>query len=147
MERTLMSDLIRWKADPERKPLVIRGARQCGKTYLMKEFGGRCYDDMAYFNFEEENISGFFDEDLKVDRIVRVLGIHRSKAISEDTLIVFDEIQEFPRATTSLKYFCEDGHYDIICAGSLLGLNLRNLRLWWEKSRSSQCIPCHSKNF
>ncbi len=122
MKRSVMSELERWSSDPERKPLVIKGVRQCGKTYIMKEFGNAHYSDVAYFNFEEEDISGIFDRDLKVDRLVTELGISRTKAITEETLIIFDEIQACPRAITSLKYFCEDGRYDVMCAGSLLGI-------------------------
>ena len=90
----------------------------------MKEFGEKNYSDTAYFNFEEDDISRFFEKDLKVDRIIKSLGIYRSAPISEETLIIFDEIQNCPRALSSLKYFCEHGGYDVMCAGSLLGVKL-----------------------
>jgi len=124
MDRKITEDLLMWKSSPEHKPLIIKGVRQCGKTYTMKSFGSASYPDVAYFNFEEDNIAGIFETDLKVDRIVNSLGVYRSKVISEDTLIILDEIQNCPRAITSLKYFCEDGRYDVISAGSLLGVML-----------------------
>ncbi|MBQ2762248.1 MAG: AAA family ATPase, partial [Candidatus Methanomethylophilaceae archaeon] len=108
MRRDIMSKLLEWKNNPEKKPLIIRGVRQCGKTYIMKEFGKDNYSDMAYFNFEQDDISKYFEQDLVVERLVKTLGIHRSKSITENTLIIFDEIQICPRAITSLKYFCED---------------------------------------
>ncbi len=124
MRRDIMSKLLEWKNNPEKKPLIIRGVRQCGKTYIMKEFGKDNYSDVAYFNFEQDDISKYFEQDLVVERLVKTLGIHRSKSITEDTLIVFDEIQTCPRAITSLKYFCEDRRFDVMCAGSLLGIKL-----------------------
>lgn len=124
MKRTIMSDLLKWKSNPHHKPMMIFGVRQCGKTYIIKEFGTEQYEDMAYVSCEETNVSDVFEPDLNVDRIVKMLGIRRNKPITTDTLIVLDEIQQCPRAITALKYFCEDGRYDVICAGSLLGVKL-----------------------
>ncbi len=123
MERDILDDLLRWKADPDHKPAMIRGVRQCGKTWAMKELG-RHYPDCAYFNFEEQRIGDLFEQDYSVDRIVRLLGALRGRSIGTDCLIILDEIQLCSAAITALKYFCEDGRYDVICAGSLLGVKL-----------------------
>ncbi|MCI8295959.1 MAG: ATP-binding protein [Lachnospiraceae bacterium] len=126
MERFAMQKLLDWKEDPCRIPLIIRGARQVGKTWLMKEFGKRHFDKCAYINFDhnkrmEQLFSGSFD----VERILRGLAVESDVEIgAEDTLIILDEIQEVPSALQSLKYFCEDERhsYYIIAAGSLLGI-------------------------
>ncbi|GHV24136.1 ATPase [Clostridia bacterium] len=126
MKRTLLKDLVVWKENPNRKPLIIKGVRQCGKTYLLKEFGRSYYEDVAYFNFEGNTaLHSRFDDDLDVLRIISELGIMRKKVITPKVLIVFDEIQFCNRALTSLKYFCENSpEYHIACAGSLLGIAL-----------------------
>lgn len=127
MFRTAYGELEKWKEKPDRRPLIIRGVRQCGKTYLIKEFGEKNYDDVAYFNFEGNNpLMSLFEQDLDIDRIVEELGIYRNKVIRpETTLIVFDEVQFCNKALTSLKYFYENRpQYHIICAGSLLGIAL-----------------------
>ena len=128
MERDLIFDLIKWKESKHRKPLILKGVRQCGKTYLLKEFGRRCYTHTAYFNFEENDaLKAIFEKDFDVRRILFELELHYEKKITEsDTLIIFDEIQECGRALTSLKYFCENApEYHIVCAGSLLGIALQ----------------------
>ena len=128
MERELIKSLIKWKASQSRKPLILKGVRQCGKTYLLKEFGARCYQDTAYFNFEEnEALKTVFEKDYDIKRIIFELELQHGKKIqTENTLIIFDEIQECGRALTSLKYFCENApEYHIVCAGSLLGIALR----------------------
>ncbi|MBU0764755.1 MAG: ATP-binding protein [Bacteroidetes bacterium] len=127
MKRTELDELIRWKNSKDRKPLIIRGARQVGKTWLMKEFGSREYEQTVYINFEKnKRMSSLFDEDFDVKRILMGLQIEYGITISADnTLILFDEIQEAPAVLTSLKYFCEDApEYHIIAAGSLLGVAL-----------------------
>lgn len=127
MKRDLINELIAWKENDRRKPLIVKGVRQCGKTYLLKEFGNAYYDDTAYFNFEgNQALHVRFDEDLDVKRIITELGILRKKAIEpHKTLIIFDEIQFCNRALTSLKYFCENApEYHIVCASSLLGVAL-----------------------
>ena len=127
MKRFLTGDLIKWKQSPERKPLIVKGVRQCGKTWLLRDFGESQYDDVAYFNFEgNDALQARFEGDLDVSRIIAELGILRRKAIEpENTLIIFDEIQFCNRALTSLKYFCENApEYHIACAGSLLGVAL-----------------------
>lgn len=120
-----MADLVKWKSDTNRKPLIVQGVRQCGKTYLIKEFGGRYYEDIAYYKFDEdEKLADFFTPDLDPHRIIKDMSISRNKDIlPEKTLMVFDEIQTCGRALTSLKYFNEEApEYHIIAAGSLLGV-------------------------
>lgn len=127
MKRLLSQALIEWKNGENRKPLILKGVRQCGKTYLMKEFGKENYEDVAYFNFEEtDSLKTLFETDYDIKRILFELGLMRGKTLlPEKTLILFDEIQECGRAITSLKYFCENApEYHIISAGSLLGVAL-----------------------
>lgn len=127
MERDKMQDLIAWKNKANRKPLIIRGARQVGKTWLIKEFGRTQYKKMVYVNFENAaELANLFVPDLDTKRIIQMLQIYSEiQIIPEDTLIVFDEIQSVERGLTSLKYFCEDApEYHIIAAGSLLGMGL-----------------------
>lgn len=128
MERLLFQELIAWKEKTNRKPLILKGVRQCGKTYLLKTFGRQCYADTAYFNFEEtESLKTLFETDYDVNRILFELGLTLGRTIQrETTLIIFDEIQECGRAITALKYFCENApEYHIVCAGSLLGIALK----------------------
>lgn len=128
MERTLIYKLMEWKNKSSRKPLILKGVRQCGKTYLLKEFGKRYYEDTAYFNFEEtEALKAVFEKDYDTKRIVFELGLHCGKTIQPGTtLLFFDEIQECGRAITAMKYFCENApEYHIVCAGSLLGIALQ----------------------
>lgn len=127
MYRQLIQKLVDWKSDSNRKPLVIRGARQVGKTWLMKEFGANNYSEQAYINFENNRTSKLlFEEGLDLGRIIQGLEIQLGKSINpKNTLIIFDEIQECPEALTSLKYFQEQApEYDIVAAGSLLGVAL-----------------------
>ena len=128
MERALLTELLEWKEKPNRKPLVLKGVRQCGKTYLLKEFGERHYDNVAYFNFEETGaLNTVFEQDYDVKRIIFELGLFTGKTIAPGTtLIILDEIQECGKALTAMKYFCENApEYHIVCAGSLLGIALR----------------------
>ncbi len=127
MKRDIYQNLLTWKKDPRRKPLVLKGARQVGKTFVLKDFGCTEYADLAYFNFEEDpELSGFFSGRLDPKSIVQTLSIYREKEISSDrTLIVFDEVQSSPRVLTCLKYFCELApQYHVIAAGSLLGIKI-----------------------
>ena len=127
MKRDLYKQLVAWKKDPARQPLLIQGARQVGKTYLLKEFGAQEYKNCCYVNFEEmPACKAFFEADLKPHRILRDLGIHLEMKIDPaTTLIIFDEIQQCPNALTSLKYFCEHApEYSVAAAGSLLGVKL-----------------------
>ncbi len=127
MYRDILKDLIKWKNDINRKPLILRGARQVGKTYIIKQFGKEEYNGVAYFNFDHDtNLYELFKNTKDPKRILEQLAFIYGKAIiPEKTLIVFDEIQECPDALNSLKYFCEDANeYHIISAGSLLGIRL-----------------------
>lgn len=129
MERDLMRKLAAWKDSPERKPLLLTGVRQCGKTYLLKEFGDRYFEDTAYFSFEgNKGLSSVFDYDLDPQRILKELGstVRGKEIIPGRTLLIFDEIQACPNAVTSLKYFCEGmRNLHIVCAGSLLGVSVK----------------------
>ena len=125
MKRDITQELLAWKEQLNRKPLVLKGVRQCGKTYILKEFGREYYKDVAYFNFEEtRSLSSLFEQDYDVKRILFELGLFLGRTIAPGkTLIILDEIQECPRAITALKYFCENApEYYVACAGSLLGL-------------------------
>ena len=128
MERTLIHELLVWKEKENRKPLILKGVRQCGKTYLLKDFGNRYYDNVAYFNFEEtDSLISVFEKDYDTKRIILELELFWGKSIKPDTtLIILDEIQECGRALTAMKYFCENApEYHIVCAGSLLGIALQ----------------------
>ena len=125
MQRYALKHLIGWKNKKNHKPLVIQGARQVGKTWLMQEFGKKYYEQVAYINFDVDVKSReIFDIDYDTERLIMDIGLAtKTKINAENTLIIFDEIQECPRALTSLKYFRENApQYDIIVAGSLLGV-------------------------
>lgn len=126
MKRRIEAGLLNWKNQKDRKPLIVYGARQVGKTYSIISFGKNNYADYAYFNFEaNEELKSIFDRNLEPSRIVLELGAVLGRRISEHTLIIFDEIQAAPKALTSLKYFYEQApEYHIIAAGSLLGVAL-----------------------
>ena len=127
MERKAMDDLVAWKSSKNRKPLLLYGARQVGKTFLVKEFGNKFFEDVIYVNFETNDIIGkLIDEDINPQSIIKNLEIVFNKVIDkEKTLIFFDEIQRNTRALTSLKYFCENApEYYVIGAGSLLGVHI-----------------------
>ena len=125
MYREIINDLIEWKESKIRKPLIVHGARQVGKTYIIKQFGKEYYDNLIYVNFEtNQEMSSQIAETIDVNYIINKLELfYGEKIIPEKTLIFFDEIQANERALTSLKYFCEDApEYHIIAAGSLLGI-------------------------
>lgn len=127
MERNLLNKLLKWKEMPNRKPLIIRGARQTGKTWLMREFGNKAFKKMVYVNFENEpRFRDLFIKDYNTARIISMLELHLNEKIdAEDTLLIFDEIQAVDGGLTSLKYFCEEApQYAIVAAGSLLGISL-----------------------
>lgn len=124
MKRNAIKELYEWKENNGRKPLVILGARQVGKTWLMKEFGKEAYKKCAYVNFEDnDDLRGLFEHDFDIQRIIANLQWTTGVTIDEDTLIILDEIQEAPRGITALKYFQEKApQYHVIAAGSLLGI-------------------------
>lgn len=129
MYRFAIEALYKWKASKHRKPLIIEGARQVGKTWLMKEFGRQAYQNTVYVNFDSNSrMAELFSSDLNTDRLILGLELYAGRKIdSANTLIIFDEVQEVPKALTSLKYFYENApQYHIICAGSLLGIALHN---------------------
>lgn len=127
MYRVAIEKLYKWKESKRRKPLIIEGARQVGKTWLMKEFGRKAYADTVYINFDSNSrMAELFSSDLNTDRLIMGIEIYAGKKIdSNNTLLKFDEVQEVPRALSSLKYFYENApQYHIVCAGSLLGIAL-----------------------
>ena len=127
MYRIAIEKLWKWKESSRRKPLIIEGARQVGKTWLMKEFGKQAYADTIYVNFDSNSgMAGLFGTDLDPERLIMGLELYAGRKIDPaNTLLLFDEVQEVPRALASLKYFCENApQYHIICAGSLLGIAL-----------------------
>lgn len=124
MKRNAMRDLVQWKESEDRKPMVLKGARQVGKTWLMKEFGSNYYQNYVYFNFDEEDeLKSIFEKNKNPQRIIELLSmIADEKILPGDTLIIFDEVQECPEALNTLKYFKEKANeYHVIAAGSLLG--------------------------
>jgi predicted AAA+ superfamily ATPase len=129
MYRESIVRLNKWKEEKFRKPLIVRGARQVGKTWLLQEFARNSYRQFVYVNFEETPaLQSIFANDFNIERILTVLGIHSQIVITaEDTLIIFDEIQAAERGLTSLKYFCENApDYHVVAAGSLLGMGLHS---------------------
>ena len=127
MKRKSYDDLVRWKNATNRKPLILQGARQVGKTWLMKEFGKNEFENVAYFNFESsERLKNIFATDFDTKRIISTLEIELNQKIEvRNTLLIFDEIQEATKGLTALKYFYEQApEYYIVAAGSLLGVSL-----------------------
>ncbi len=127
MERLILKQLLEWKCSPYRKPLILKGVRQVGKTWVLKEFGRRYYENIAYFNFDEhEEYKQFFETTKDTGRILQnLMLVSGQKIIPEKTLIIFDEVQDCPKVINSMKYFCENApQYHIACAGSLLGIAL-----------------------
>lgn len=128
MQRYTIEKLIEWKNSKNRKPLIIQGARQVGKTWLMKEFGNIEFEQVVYLNFESsERLRDLFKSDFNIDRIISIIEIETGKRINaENTLLIFDEIQEVEKGLTALKYFYENApQYHIVAAGSLLGISLQ----------------------
>ena len=127
MQRQIMKNLIRWKNKVNRQPLILNGARQTGKTWILREFGKTCFASCAYIRFDNNEVAkNIFNQDYNISRIIEQLSLFSNVNIkASETLIIFDEIQECPKALTSLKYFCEEGsQYYVACAGSLLGIKL-----------------------
>ena len=124
MRRNAMQQLYDWKEKSTRKPLIIRGARQVGKTWLMKEFAATAYKQFAYINFEDNEVmKEIFQKDFDIERILMAIQLVTGKVVDTDTLILFDELQEAPRGLTAMKYFLEKApQYHVIAAGSLLGI-------------------------
>ena len=133
MDRDIMNELVKWKDSPDRKPLILTGVRQCGKTFVLKEFGNKYFSDVAYFNLEEDDtIASIFDHDYNTQRIIEELGsiVRRKKIVPGETIVILDEIQKCKRAITSFKYFCESmPELHIVGAGSLLGVALSHEKI------------------
>lgn len=145
MERKFTSKLIEWKNDIDKLPLMLIGARQVGKTYIIKKFAEDYYEDLVYLNFEQEkDLIEFFENSLNPEKIVNNIEEYIGrKIIPETTLIIFDEIQKSERAINSLKYFAEsDIKYNVITAGSLLGVKINRFESSFpvRKSRYSLFI-------
>ena len=128
MERTIYQDLLKWKNNPDRKPLILLGARQVGKTFILKEFGDREFDNFIYVNCHKDTFALNLFRNFDVERIVTELErYNETDVVAGKTLLFFDEIQEIPNAIASLKYFCEDYRsLHVVAAGSLLGISLRS---------------------
>ena len=125
MKRKITQQLIQWKNSPSRKPLILNGARQVGKTFILREFGREHYKNTVYVNLESNGIvASMFNDDISPSKLIKYLEAEtREKILPNDTLIILDEIQSCERAVTSLKYFCEETpEYHIAAAGSLLGV-------------------------
>ncbi len=152
MKREITEQLIKWKNSKRRKPLLLTGVRQCGKTYVLKELGAACYEDVCYINFEAKNsYASIFEYDFDVNRIIKEIELLEEKSITVGkTLLIFDEIQECPKAITSLKYFCENmRELHLVCAGSLLGVALKqkNVSFPVGKVNRMQMYPMNFKEF
>lgn len=153
MYRTIINQLVSWKDSSTRKPLILTGVRQCGKTFVLQEFGKFYFEQVAYFNFEQSQaLSSIFDFDYNVQRILMELcaAAGLKNIISGTTLVIFDEIQACPKAITSLKYFCEDmPDLHLVCAGSLLGvaINHANISFPVGKVERMNMYPMSFKEF
>jgi len=153
MERDIVGQLLEWKNKEDRKPLIIKGLRQCGKTYILKDFGKRYFDNTAYFNFEQnQKLASIFDFDFDVNRIIKELtvAVGGTKITEGKTLVIFDEIQACPKAITALKYFCENWPaLHVASAGSLLGvaLNRENSSFPVGKVEHLQMYPLSFREF
>ena len=152
MQRDFIQNLIEWKDSKRRKPLILTGVRQCGKTYLLKEFGSEYFDNFCYINFESAGkYSAIFEYDYDVKRILREIELAENvKITAGKTLLIFDEIQECPKAITSLKYFCENlQELNLVCAGSLLGVAMKkeNISFPVGKVNRMQLYPMSFKEY
>ena len=149
MYRAILEDLKEWKDRPSRKPLLLTGVRQCGKTYIVEEFARENFKSYVRVNFEEsEKLSAIFDYDFDVRRIVSELELNcRTKIVPGETCVFFDEIQECPRAITSLKYFCENmSELHLICAGSLLGVAIKKQQISFPVGKVNR-LELHPMDF
>jgi len=149
MYREILEDLKEWKDKPGRKPLLMTGVRQCGKTYIIEEFARENFKSYVRINFEEsEKLSAIFDYDFDVRRIVAELEMNcRTRIVPGETCVFFDEIQECPRAITSLKYFCENmRELHLICAGSLLGVAIKKQQLSFPVGKVNR-LELHPMSF
>ncbi|MEA5082187.1 MAG: DUF4143 domain-containing protein [Dysgonamonadaceae bacterium] len=152
IRRDIIDDLRRWKESDNRKPILLKGARQTGKTWIMREFGKECFDHVAEFNFDKVGeLNSIFEKTKDIDRILKELALFTDVPIEAGkTLIIFDEIQASEGALNSLKYFCEDApQYHVIAAGSLLGVAIRkkNMSVPVGKVQIVKMLPVTFKEF
>ena len=152
IRRDIIDDLLRWKESDNRKPILLKGARQTGKTWIMREFGKECFDHVAEFNFDKVGeLNSIFEKTKDIDRILKELAFFTDVPIEAGkTLIIFDEIQASEGALNSLKYFCEDApQYHVIAAGSLLGVAIRkkNMSVPVGKVQIVKMLPVTFKEF
>ena len=128
MDRYKIEEMLRWKNNPNRKPLIIKGARQVGKTWLMKDFAEKHFEKYVYVNFEEDQVlQNIFQQDFDTERIKTAISLRKQTSIDNTTLLLFDEIQAAPRGVTALKYFCENNREQpVIAAGSILGISIHS---------------------
>ena len=152
MYREIMTDLITWKEKMRRKPLILTGVRQCGKTYIIEEFGKNCFKGCVRLNFEESEKAGaIFDYDFDAKRIISEIELLTGeRVIPGETLLFFDEIQNCPRAIAALKYFCENmNELHVVCAGSLLGVAIKREKISFPvgKVNRMQLYPMSFKEF
>ena len=152
MKRDIIDRLVEWKDSSRRKPLLLTGVRQCGKTHTLKEFGSKYFKNVCYINFEADSkYTSVFDYDFDVERILREITLIQQCKITEgETLLIFDEIQEAPRALTALKYFCENKRgLHIACAGSLLGVAIKHQNISFPvgKVNRMRMYPLSFKEF
>ncbi|MBQ3657384.1 MAG: ATP-binding protein [Bacteroidales bacterium] len=152
MKRDIINKLVEWKDNSRRKPLLLTGVRQCGKTHTLKEFGNKYFKNVCYINFEADSkYASVFDYDFDIERILREISLIQQCKITEgETLLIFDEIQEAPRALTALKYFCENKRgLHIACAGSLLGVAIKHQNISFPvgKVNRMQMYPLSFREF
>ncbi len=152
MKRKIIQQLIEWKNSPVRKPLILNGARQVGKTYILREFGKEYYENTVYVNLESNRtVASFFDDDISPSKIIKYIEAQtRERILPQKTLIILDEIQACERAVTSLKYFCEElPEYHIAAAGSLLGvaINRNNMSFPVGKVTIHRLYPLDFEEF
>ena len=150
MERLILNKLLEWKNSPYRKPLILKGVRQVGKTWILKEFGRRYYENTAYFNFDEnEEYKQFFETTKDVDRILQNLMLASGyKILPEKTLIIFDEVQQYPKARQSIKKLVKDGRFDYLETGSLISIkeNVKDITIPSEE-RQIKMYPLDFEEF
>lgn len=152
MKRLITDELVKWKDSKRRKPLLLTGVRQCGKTHILKAFGQEYFENTCYVNFEaNEKYAAIFDFDFDIDRILKEIEfVQKVKIVPGKTLLILDEIQEAPRAITALKYFCENKReLHLVCAGSLLGVALKqeNISFPVGKVNRMQMYPMCFREF
>lgn len=152
MKRNILQELVKWKDSSRRKPLIMTGVRQCGKTYVLKEFGSLYFENVCYVNFESNSqYFSIFEYDFDILRILKEIKMLTNVEITPGkTLLIFDEIQECPKAITSLKYFCENmRELHVVSAGSLLGVALKqeNISFPVGKVNRMQMYPMSFSEF